>query len=349
MQYRPLGRSGIQISALSLGSYITFGGVIDRPGAVELMRTAYDAGVNFFDNAEGYAGGESERIMGDALAELAWPRDSYLLSSKVFFGADPNAAPLQRGLNRKHVLEACDQALERLQVDYLDLYFCHRPDPKTPIVETVRAMHELIMRGKVLYWGTSEWSARQLREAFADAERYHLTPPTMEQPQYNILHRTRVELEYAHLYSSHGLGTTTWGPLSSGVLSGKYNDEIPDGTRLDIAAYAAEKRRLTSPAGERILAVVREFTRLAASIDATTAQLAIAWCLRNPNVSSVLLGASNVDQLRENLGAVDVLSRIDAGLAREMATCLRALPRNPLLRIPGGSALARAAYGLNLR
>jgi len=349
MHYRPLGRSGIQISALSLGSYVTFGGVIDQPGAVELMRTAYEAGVNFFDNAEGYAGGESERIMGAALRELAWPRDSFLVSSKVFFGADPKAGPLQRGLNRKHVVEACEQALERLQVDYLDLYYCHRPDPKTPVVETVRAMHELIIRGKILYWGTSEWSSRQLRAAFAAAERHHLTPPSVEQPEYNILKRTRVELEYAHLYTGYGLGTTTWGPLSSGILSGKYNDQIPDGTRLDIAAYAPKKKFLTTPAGERILRVVRELERIAGSIDASTAQLAIAWCLCNPNVSSVLLGASNVDQLRENLGAVEVLDRIDGDVSRQIATCLRALPRNPLLRLPGGSALAKAAYAFNLR
>jgi voltage-dependent potassium channel beta subunit len=284
LQYRRLGRSGLKVSALSFGTYGTFGAKVDQAGANELTGMAYDAGVNFFDAAEGYAGGEAERLLGRALRDHGWRRDSYAVSSKVFFGTVPEPKPTQRGLCRKHVVEACHQALERLQVDYLDLYFCHRPDRDTPVEETVRAMHDLIQQGKVLYWGTSEWSSRDLVQAYQIADRHHLVPPTMEQPQYNLLNADRLELEYAHVCERYGLGTTIWGPLRAGLLSNKYNDGIPEGSRLSVPIYEGLRKHLETEHGRQVLAVIRELAEVAREAGTTLPRLAIAWCLTNPHV-----------------------------------------------------------------
>ncbi len=323
MQYRRLGSSGLKLSALGFGAWVTFGNQIGRSEARELIAEAFDAGINFFDNAETYASGEAERIMGDVLADLRLPRDAWCVSSKVYFGSVEHPAPTQKGLSRKHVMEACEQALRRLRVDHLDLYYCHRPDPDTPIEETVRAMDALIRQGKVLYWGTSEWPVDMIREAAAIAGRNNLHAPTMEQPEYNLLHRQRVEVEYAPLYSEIGLGTTTWSPLASGLLTGKYNDGLPDDSRMRTPGYEWLARRLSTDEGAARLAQAKRFTALAAELGHKPAQLAIAWCLRNPNVSSVILGASRPQQLRENLGALalsgqlddDMLKRIEASVA----------------------------------
>jgi voltage-dependent potassium channel beta subunit len=280
---------------------------MDVDAASACMVAAYDAGVNFFDNAEVYAGGQSEVVMGEALKKLNWRRDSYLVSSKVFWGIAGSDRPTQRGLSRKHVFEACHQALERLQVDYLDLYFCHRPDRETPIEETVRAMTELILRGDILYWGTSEWTGTEIMEAYSVAREYHLIPPTMEQPEYNLFHRNRVEEEYKRLYDVAGLGTTIFSPLGAGLFSGRYNDGIPADSRANLAGYEWLKNRLTSESGQRQLAAVRDLAKLAQELGTTMPCLAIAWCLKNPNVSTVITGASRVEQVTENMKAMDVL------------------------------------------
>ena len=321
MQYRRLGSSGLQLSALSFGAWVTFGTSIGRNEARELLAVAFDAGINFFDNAETYANGEAERIMGDVLADLRQPRDAWCVSSKVFFGAVDHPKPTQKGLSRKHVIDACEQALKRLRVDYLDLFYCHRPDPDTPIEETVWAMDGLIRQGKVLYWGTSEWPAELIREAAKFARAHHLHAPTMEQPQYNLLHRERVELEYASLYSELGLGTTIWSPLASGVLTGKYNDGIPADARMAAPGYEWLSQFVQGREGEARLAKARRFTTLAKELGEKPAQLAIAWCLKNPHVSSVILGASRPAQLIENLGALELADTLDdALLARIEAT-----------------------------
>jgi voltage-dependent potassium channel beta subunit len=311
MHYRRLGSSGLKISALGFGAWVTFGNQIGRSQARELIAQAFDAGVNFFDNAETYANGEAERIMGDVLADLRLPRDAWCVSSKVYFGAVDHPTPTQKGLSRKHVIEACEQALRRLRVDHLDLYYCHRPDPDTPIEETVRAMDALIRQGKVLYWGTSEWPVEAIREAADIARANGLHQPTMEQPEYNLLHRERVEIEYAPLYSDIGLGTTTWSPLASGLLTGKYNDGLPDDTRMRAPGYEWLARRLSTDEGAAQLQRARRFTTLAIELGEKPAQLAIAWCLRNPHVSSVILGATRPEQLRENLGALALSERLD--------------------------------------
>ena len=311
MQYRRLGSSGLKLSALSFGAWITFGSQIGRSQARDLIACAWDHGVNFFDNAEVYAKGEAERVMGDVIADLRLPRDGYCVSSKVFFGSVRDPAPTQHGLSRKHVTDACHDALKRLRVDYLDLYYCHRADPDTPIGETVQAMDTLIRQGKVLYWGTSEWSAAELREACKFARANGLHAPTMEQPQYNLLHRERVELEYAPLYGEYGLGTTIWSPLASGVLTGKYNDGIPDDSRLAQEDAAWLQDNIKGEAGEARLARARRFTAVATELGVEPAPLAIAWCLRNPHVSSVILGASRTAQLEQNLKALDVLDGVD--------------------------------------
>ena len=311
MQYRRLGSSGLQLSALSFGAWVTFGGQIGRSEARNLIAAAYDNGINFFDNAEVYAKGEAERVMGDVIADLRLPRDGYCVSSKVFFGAVDDPKPTQRGLSRKHVFEACHAALQRLRVDHLDLYFCHRPDPDTPIEETVRAMDALIRQGKVMYWGTSEWSAAQIKEAARIARSHHLHAPTMEQPQYNLLHRTRVELEYAPLYSELGLGTTIWSPLASGLLTGKYNQGVTAESRLGQKDNAWLQRMVIGDEESRRIERVRRFTAVAAELGEKPSQLAIAWCLRNPHVSTVMLGASRTSQLLENLGALDLADRYD--------------------------------------
>ncbi|MBB1472797.1 MULTISPECIES: aldo/keto reductase [unclassified Luteimonas] len=319
MDYRRLGASGLALSALSLGAWTTFGAGIGRGAARDLVAAAWDHGINFFDNAEGYANGEAERVMGDVIADLRLPRDGFAVSSKVMFGSAADPLPMQRGLSRKHVHDACHGALRRLRVDYLDLYFCHRPDPDVPVAETVAAMDALIRQGKVLYWGTSEWPAALVREAHAVARAHHLHAPSMEQPQYNLLHRRRVELEYAPLYAEFGMGATVWSPLASGLLTGKYGAGIPEDSRLGRDPGLA--RMVIEGDGEaHRVARAQRFAALAAELGVAPAALAIAWCLRNPHVSTVLLGASRVGQLLENLGALALANRLDdAAFARAEA------------------------------
>lgn len=308
MEYRRLGKSGLRVSALSFGSWVTFKNQLDVGLAKECLAAAYDAGMNFFDNAEIYALGESERIMGQAIKELGWRRDSYIVSSKVMWGSVKDRKPTQWGLNRKHVVEACHQAMRRLQVDYLDLYFCHRPDPETPMEETVRAMTDLIQQGKVLYWGTSEWSAQELMEAYSVARQYGLVPPLMEQPQYNMLHRDKVEAEYSRLYETMGLGTTIWSPLLSGVLTGKYNHGIPEDSRANVGGYEWIRGMIESEEGQQQVAKVRQLTTIADELGTTMARLALAWCLKNPNVSTVITGASRVSQIGDNMKSLEVVA-----------------------------------------
>ena len=307
MEYRRLGKAGLKVSALSLGSWVTFGKQVDINDAKKLLKTAYDGGINFFDNAEGYEAGESEKIMGAAISGLGLARDTYAVSSKVFWGGDKK---MQMGLSAKHVRDACDAALKRLHVDYLDLYFCHRPDIDTPIEETVRAMHNLVVQGKVMYWGTSEWSAQQITQAHAIARQEHLTPPTMEQPQYNLLHRDKVDGEFTPLYEQHGMGTTIWSPLASGLLTGKYNDGIPDDSRLALPGYEWLRDLWTSEEGKQKLNKIRQLNTLANELSISLTHLSIAWCLKNPNVSTVILGASRLSQLEDNLSAMNALEKL---------------------------------------
>ena len=308
MQCRRLGKSGLKLSALSFGSWVTFSTQIDEGAAGELMKVAYDAGVNFFDNAEAYAAGESEVLMGRVLARMGWGRDTYCVSSKVFWGGK---LPTQRGLSKKHVHDCCHAALRRLGVDYLDLYFCHRPDLDTPIEETVRAMNDLIAQGKVLYWGTSEWRADEIAEAHAVARALGLAGPTMEQPQYNLFEREKVEREYQRLYDSLGLGTTIWSPLASGILTGKYAEGVPRGSRMTLPGYEWLRQRLDSDEGKQRVEETRALAGVAKELGASVAQLAIAWCLVNPHVSTVILGATRVAQLRENLAALELVPKLD--------------------------------------
>ena len=307
MEYRRLGRSGLKVSSLSFGSWVTFSFQLDDRVATECMTAAYDAGVNFFDNAEVYAGGESELMMGRVLRKTGWGRDTYCVSSKIYWGGQ---LPTQRGLSRKHIHDGCHQALRRLQVDYLDLLFCHRPDLETPIEETVRAMDTLVRQGKVLYWGTSEWSAQQIQQAHGVARQYGLTPPTMEQPQYNMFERDRVEREYHRLYSEIGLGTTIWSPLASGVLTGKYRDGIPDGSRMTLPDYQWLRERIESVEGQANVRKAAELEGIARELGIPLAQMAIAWCLKNPHVSTVILGASSTKQLAQNLASLDAVSQL---------------------------------------
>jgi voltage-dependent potassium channel beta subunit len=313
MIYRRLGSSGLQVSALSFGAWVTFGSQIGDPVAEKLLHTAYDAGVNFFDNAESYAEGQAEIVMGGILKKSGWLRSSYLVSSKAFFGAD-GERPNQTGLSRKHLVEACHGALRRLQVDYLDLFFCHRPDPSVPILESCRAMHDLIGQGKVLYWGTSEWSAAELTEAYHLCAQHNFHPPTMEQPQYNLFHRTHFEKELAPLCREHGLGTTIWSPLASGLLTGKYNQGVPPDSRLNVPGVAWLKARFT----QQKLAVVPKLAAIAQEIGTTLPRLGLAWCLKNENVSTVILGASKVAQLEENLGALDVVEKLTPAVLKQI-------------------------------
>jgi len=326
MEYRRLGRSGLKLSALSYGSWVTFKFQMADEAAIECMTTAYDAGVNFFDNAEAYASGESERIMGRALKKLGWGRDTYCLSSKVYWGGD---LPTQRGLSRKHIHDACHAALKRLQVDYLDLFFCHRPDLETPIEESVRAMHDLVAQGKVLYWGTSEWNARQIQAAYGLAREHGLTPPTMEQPQYNMFVRERFERDYLPLYSEIGLGTTIWSPLALGVLTGKYRDGIPEGSRMSLPDYQWLRDRIESPEGRANVRKAAALEGIAERLGVSLARLAIAWCLKNPNVSTVILGASNSAQLRENLDSLDVVALLTDDVMEEIEGVLQNRPELP--------------------
>jgi len=310
MEYRRLGKSGLKVSALSFGSWVTFSTQADVDLAADMMKVAYDAGVNFFDNAEAYAHGKSEEIMGKVFKKMDWRRDSYIVSSKVYGGCIPNPGPIQRGLSRKHIIEACHQAMARLQVDYLDLYFCHRPDPEVPMEEVVRSMTTLIEQGKVFYWGTSEWSAQQLMEAHSVARQYNLIPPTMEQPQYHMFHRYRFEVEYGRLYDTIGLGTTIWSPLASGLLTGKYNDGIPEDSRMNLPGYEWLRKMLTSDEGQKRLQSVKELVPIAEELGTTMPRLALAWCLKNPNVSTVITGASKVSQVEENMKALDLVPQL---------------------------------------
>ena len=309
MQYRRLGRSGLQVSELSLGSWVTYHNQVDTAAAREMLAEAMGAGVNFFDNAEAYASGKSEVVMGEAIKALKWPRLNYIVSTKFFWGLDRegNAANRKDTLNRKYLMQAIDGSLSRMGLDFIDLVYCHRPDPATPIEETVWAMSDMITRGKALYWGTSEWSAADIRAAWDIADRHHLHKPVMEQPQYHLFHRKRVEQEYARLYEDIGLGLTTWSPLASGLLTGKYRDGVPDGSRGALQGMGFLVKGLTD-AGRN--AALPQLAIIAAELNCSLAQLAIAWAARNPRVSTVITGASKVAQLRDNLGAVDVLPKL---------------------------------------
>jgi len=310
VNYRRLGRSGLTVSELSFGSWVTYGNQLDEGPARECMAAAYAAGVNFFDNAEVYAKGQSERIMGNALKQLGWRRESYVISTKFFWGL--NDGPNEKNtLNRKYLLNAIDRSLERLQLDYVDLVYCHRSDPETPIEETVWAMHDIVRAGKALYWGTSEWSAEDILTAWRIADAQHLAKPVMEQPEYNLFHRERVEVEYAPLYEQIGLGLTTWSPLASGLLTGKYNDGVPPGSRATVKGYEWLAQRIVDP---QKIARVRQLLPIARELSCTPAQLALAWCLRNPHVSTVITGASRPEQVVENMRALAVVPRLDAEL-----------------------------------
>jgi voltage-dependent potassium channel beta subunit len=326
MEYRRLGRSGLQVSALSLGSWVTFGKQVNMHDAKTLLKTAYDAGVNFFDNAEGYEAGESEKIMGEAIAALGLQRDSYIVSSKVFWGGDK---PTQRGLSAKHVRDACDAALIRLKVDYLDLFYCHRPDIDTPIAETVRAMHNLIQQGKVLYWGTSEWSAQQITEAHLVAREFDLTPPTMEQPQYNLLHRDKVESEFLPLYENFGMGTTIWSPLASGLLTGKYVKGIPDGSRLSLPGYEWLRELWQSEDGKSKIQTIQKLMVFSEKLGISMPHLAIGWCLKNPYVSTVILGASRLSQLEDNLQSIGAINKLTEDVMQQIDDITGNKPASP--------------------
>ena len=320
MEYRKLGKSGLKVSELSFGSWVTFNTQVDTKLAEDMFKVCFDSGINFFDNAEGYDRGKSEEVMGQALKSINEPRDSYCVSSKVFFSSSPNPKPTQLGLSKKHVTEACHQAMKRLQVDYLDLYFCHRADPDTPIGETVWAMHNLITQGKVLYWGTSEWTAEEITEAYEFAEKNHLTPPTMEQPQYNLLDRKRFEVEYDPIYRRYQMGTTIWSPLASGALTGKYLDGIPEGSRATLKGYEwLKKYMIDSERGQARMDKVRNLKPIADELGVSLSKMAIAWCLLNPNVSTVILGASKVDQLKENIESLEVVPLLTEDVQRKLA------------------------------
>ena len=306
MNYRRLGNAGLKVSELSLGAWITYGGQVGEDIAMKCMSRAYDAGVNFFDNAEVYANGNAEIVMGNVIKKMDWRRESIVVSSKVFWGGE---GPNDLGLSRKHIFEACRNSLRRLQMDYLDLFFCHRPDPDTPIEETVRAMDDLLHQGKILYWGTSEWSAADIMRAHAIAREYDLVPPQMEQPQYNMLHRERVEKEYLPLYREIGLGTTIWSPLASGLLTGKYNNGLPPDTRASLKGYEWLREHVMTLQN---IEKVKKLQPIATELGVTMAQLALAWCLKNPNVSTVITGASRPEQVTENMEAIEVVSKLNS-------------------------------------
>jgi voltage-dependent potassium channel beta subunit len=327
MEYRRLGKSGLQLSLLSFGSWVTFGKQIGDNTADELMSIAYEAGVNFFDNAEIYARGKSETVMGEILKKKDWARSSYCLSSKVFFGYE-DSKPNQTGLSRKHIIEGCHAALKRLQVDYIDLFFCHRPDKNTPIEETVWAMNSLIQQGKILYWGTSEWANDEIMQAFVFAEKNHLIGPTMEQPQYNMFERTKLEKDYLLLFRDFGLGTTIWSPLASGLLTGKYNDVVPTDNRLHIEGMDWLKER-TLGDNSRI-EKTKKLDILAKDIGTTLPKLGVAWCAKNPNTSTVILGASKPAQLKETLTSLDILPLLTNEVVEKIESILLNKPTQAL-------------------
>lgn len=327
MEYRRLGRSGLQVSVLSFGSWVSFSKQINDKVADELMGIAYDNGINFFDNAEVYALGESEKMMGRVLKKKKWDRTSYTVSSKVFWGwRGKENKPNQTGLSRKHVMEACDEALQRLQVDYLDMFFCHRPDKKTPVEETVWAMNHLIQQGKVLYWGTSEWSGVEIMEAHKVAQQYKLIGPTMEQPQYNLFEREKMENEFLQIFKTVGMGTTIWSPLASGLLSGKYNDEIPKDSRFALQGFDWLKERWVI---DEKIKKVRKLSDLAAKLGVSTASLSIAWCIKNPDVSTAILGATKKSQLLDNLKALDAVTKLTPEVVEKIESIMKTKPVLP--------------------
>ncbi len=316
MEYRKMGKTGLKLSALSYGSWVTFSQQIDDTLSDRLMGIAYDAGINFFDNAEAYEGGRSEEMMGRVLRSRNWDRTTYCISSKAFFGLHgKNNKPTQQGLSRKHLTEACNAALRRMQTDYLDLFYCHRPDPETPMEEIVWTMNILLQQGKILYWGTSEWDAEEILEAHEVARQLSLIGPAVEQPQYNLFERTNMELDYLPLFRHHGMGTTIWSPLASGLLTGKYNNGIPDGSRLSLSNYAWLKERLMQ---DDKLEKVSELAKLAAELGTSLATLSIAWCLHNPHVTTVILGATREEQLLENLKALEVYPKLTEHILAEI-------------------------------
>jgi len=324
MEYRNLGRSGLQLSVLSFGSWVTFRKQIEDSSADELMGIAYENGINFFDNAEIYSLGESEKLMGRVLKKKNWDRSSYVVSSKVYFGwRGRENKPNQTGLSRKHLVEACHEALGRLQVDYLDLYFCHRPDKKTPVEEVVWTMNSLIQQGKIFYWGTSEWSGVEIMEAHRIAQQYRLMGPTMEQPQYNLFERNKMEHEYLEIFRNTGLGTTIWSPLASGLLTGKYNEGIPAGSRLGIRGFEWLKDRWLM---EDRIKKVKKLGDYADELGISTASLSIAWCLKNPHVTTAILGASKKEQLLDNLKAVEIVSLLDSGVMEQIERIMQTKP-----------------------
>jgi voltage-dependent potassium channel beta subunit len=320
MRYRKLGSAGLKVSELSLGAWVTYGGQVGEEMATKCMSAAYDLGVNFFDNAEAYAHGNGETVMGNVIKKLGWRREDVVVSSKVFWGGK---GPNEQGLSRKRVYEACRNSLKRLQLDYLDLFFCHRPDPTTPIEETVRAMDDLVHQGKVLYWGTSEWSAADIMRAHGIARELGLTPPQMEQPQYNMLHRDRVEMEYLPLYREIGLGTTTWSPLASGLLSGKYRGGVPPNSRAALQGYAWLKERVSSPEDN---AKVAGLEPIAKGLGCSLAQLALAWARKNDNVSTVITGATSPEQVKENMASLDFLGALDGAVMEKIEGVLKNKP-----------------------
>ncbi|HUF39590.1 MAG TPA: aldo/keto reductase [Anaerolineales bacterium] len=329
MEYRFLGKTGLKVSALSLGAWVTYGGQVGEDVAYECMTAAYEHGVNFFDNAEAYAGGQAEIVMGNVIRKAGWKRSDLVISTKIYWGGE---GPNDRGLSMKHIREGAAASLERLQMDYVDLIFCHRPDPDTPIEETVRAMTILIEGGKAFYWGTSEWSAEQIMAAYGVARREHLIPPVMEQPEYHMFARTRVEAEYHRLYEEIGLGTTIWSPLASGLLTGKYNEGIPKGSRADLEDYDWLREQFESEEAQSQIEKVRRLTtEVAEPLGCTMAQLALAWCLKNPHVSTVITGASKSSQVEENMAAVEIAERINAGILEKIENILDNRPE-----VPGG-------------
>ncbi len=323
MEYRFLGRSGLKISALSLGAWITYGGQVGEEVATQCMQAAYEAGVNFFDNAEAYAGGSAETVMGNVIKKAGWKRSDLVISTKIFWGGK---GPNDNGLSRKHLLEGVDASLKRLQMEYVDLVFCHRPDLYTPIEETVRAMNHVINQGKAFYWGTSEWGATQIMEANGIARREHLIPPLMEQPEYNMFHRQRVEAEYAPLYRDIGLGTTIWSPLASGMLTGKYNRGIPDGSRITLKGYDWLRKQFEGEEAAKKLGKVERLTQIAGELGCSMAQLALAWCLKNPHVSSVITGASRAEQVVENMKALEVTAQLSDDVMQQIEDILQNKP-----------------------
>lgn len=324
MEYRFLGNSGLKVSALSFGAWVTFGDQIGEEPAYAIMKEAYDAGVNFFDNAEVYSGGKAETIMGKVLKRAGWKRSDLVVSTKIFWGG---SGPNDIGLSRKHIIEGTDASLKRLQLDYVDLIFCHRPDSHTPIEETVRAMTYVINQGKALYWGTSEWNARQIRQAYDIAQREHLIPPTMEQPQYNMLVRDKVEQEFASLYREIGLGTTIWSPLSSGILTGKYNEGIPKASRLTLKNYEWLKSRFESEEGREMIDKARKLKPIADDLGISMAEMALAWCLKNPDVSTVITGASKPEQVKQNMKAIDSVGKLTSDVMERIEKVLNNRPK----------------------